>query len=174
MPMVLIVASRRRGERVPPTSPPLIGHPAVAVVVGGVFLAAVLVHGLVIWDAPLARASALVVSVVMAGAVAGAWRLGAFRRRTVIELRREPERDLGVLAVSAAGRDVHPPVRLDGRSTGTGAFERFSRLREAAVDLPVDAPAEVHVWAHRVSADGASEDVPVRVDVDGGRVVIRP
>jgi amino acid permease len=173
MPMVLIVASRRRGERVPPTSPRVIGHPAVAAVVGGVFLAAVLVHGLVIWDDPLARVAALVVSVVMAGAVAGAWRLGAFRPRTVIELRREPERDLGVLAVSAAGRELSPPVRLDGQPAGTGAFERFSRLREAAVDLPGAAPTEVHVWAHRVSTDGASEAVPVQVDIDGGQVVIR-
>ena len=174
MPMVLIVASRRRGERVPPTAPRLLGHPVVAVVVGSVFLAAVVVHGLVIWERPLARVAALVVAGVMAGAVVGAWRLGAFRRRTVIELRREPERDLGVLAVSAAGRDLSPPVRLDGRSTGTGAFERFSQLREAAVDLPADAPTEVHVWAHRVSPDGASVEVPVHVDVSGVQVVIRP
>jgi amino acid transporter len=173
MPMVLVVASRRRGERVPPTASRLLGHPALAIGIGGLFLAAVLFHGLVIWDDTFARAAALGVAAVMAGAVAGAWRLGAFRRRTVIELRREPERDLGVLAVSAAGRDLSLPVRLNGQSTGTGAFERFSQLREAAVDLPADAPTEVHVWAHRVSLDGASDDVPVKVDV-GRTVVIRP
>jgi hypothetical protein len=173
MPMVLLMAGRRRGERVPATAPPLIGNPVVALVVAGVFLAGVLLHGLVIWDAPVARVAALAVAAVMVGAIAGAWRLGAFRRRTVIELRREPERDLGVLEVTAAGRGLAAPVRLNGRAAGTGAFERFSRLSEAVVELPDEAPAEVHVWSHRVSPDGESEDVPVEVSVDGRHVVIR-
>ncbi|HEU0303922.1 MAG TPA: hypothetical protein VFR32_05010 [Gaiellaceae bacterium] len=64
------------------------------------------------------------------------------------------------------------PVRLDGRPAGTEAFEGFSRLREAIVELPGDAPAELHVWAHRVSPYGGSEAVPVEVGVDGRRVVI--
>lgn len=173
MPMVLVVAGRRRGERVPATALPMLGNPVVALVVTGLFLAAVVTHGLVIWEAPVARAAALAVAAVMAGAIAGAWRLGAFRRRAVIELRREPERDLGVLEVTAAGRGLATPVRLDGRPAGPGAFERFSHLREAVVELPGDAPAEVHVWAHRVSPDGESEAVPVEVDVDGRELVIR-
>lgn len=173
MPMVLVVAGRRRGERVPVTAPPLLGNPMVALAVTGVFLTGVLIHGLVIWEAPVARAAALAVAAVMAGAIAGAWRLGAFRRRAVIELRREPERDLGVLEVTAAGRGFATPVRLDGRPAGTGTFEGFSRLREAVVELPGDAPGEVYVWAHRVSPDGESEVVPVEVGVDGREVVIR-
>jgi amino acid permease len=174
MPMVLLVASRRRGEQVPPASAPLVGNPVFAALVAGLFLAAVLLHGLVIWDDALARAAAFVVAAVMAAAIAGAWRLGAFRRRSVVELRREPERDLGVLEVTAAGRDVAAPVLLDGRPATTGPFERFSRLREVVVDLPAGAPEELHVWAHRVSPEGDSEDIPVVVDVDGGHVVIRP
>jgi hypothetical protein len=174
MPMVLLVASRRRGEQVPPDVAPLVGNPLVAALVAGLFLAAVLLHGLVIWEEPLARAAALAVAAMMLAAIVGAWRLGAFRRRTVIELRREPERDLGVLSVTASGRDVAAPVLLDGRPTGTGAFERFSRVREVVVDLPVGTPDEVHAWAHRVSADGDSEDIPVAVDVDGRQVVIQP
>jgi hypothetical protein len=53
-------------------------------------------------------------------------------------------------------------------------FERFSRLREAVVDLPASAPAEVHVWVHRVSPDGGSDTVPAEIGVDGSQVVIRP
>jgi amino acid permease len=174
MPMVLIVASRRRGDHVPPVAAPLVGHPLAAALVAALFLAAVLVHGIVIWDAPLARAAAFAVAAVMVGAIVGAWRIGAFRPRAVIELRREPERDLGVIAVTAAGHAVAAPVLLDGRPAETGAFEGFSRLREAVVELPAESPAEVHVWAHRVSSDGDSDDVPVAVDADGRRVVIRP
>ena len=174
MPMVLVVAGRRRGEHVPATTPPLLGNALVAVVISGLFFAGVLLHGLVIWHAPVARAAAFVVAVVMAGAIAGAWRLGAFRPRTVIELRGEPERDLGTIAVTAAGLELHPSVHLDGRAAGTGAFERFSRLREAVVDLPRGAPTEVYVWAHRVARDGGSENVAVEVIADEHNVVIRP
>jgi amino acid permease len=174
MPMVLVVASRRRGEQVPPAVAPLVGNPVVAALVAAVFLIAVLLHGLLIWDAPLARAAALAVAAVMVGAIAGAWRMGAFHRRTVIELRREPERDLGVVSVTTAGREVAVPVVIDGRPAATGAFERFSRLREVVVDLPAGAPDEVHAWVHRVSPDGDSEDISVAVDVDGRHVVIRP
>ncbi|HEX6654007.1 MAG TPA: aromatic amino acid transport family protein [Thermoleophilaceae bacterium] len=174
MPMVLIVASRRRGDQVPPVVPRLIGNPLVAALVAGLFMAAVLLHGLVIWDEPLAQAAALAVAVVMAAAVAGAWRLGAFRPRTVIELRREPERDLGVVRVAAAGRELSTAVALDGRPGTTGPFEQFSRVGSVEVDLPPGTPDEVHVWAHRVSTDGESEDVPVTVSVSGGQVVIRP
>ncbi len=173
MPMVLVVASRRRGDQVPPLVLPLVGNPIVAALVTGLFLAAVLLHGLVIWDATLARVAALAVAVVMVGAIAGAWRLGAFRRRTVIELRREPERDLGVVEVTAAGHSLEAPVVLDGQRGTTGPFERFSRVRSVEVDLPAGAPREVHVWAHRVSPDGDSEDIPAAVDVNDGRVAIR-
>jgi hypothetical protein len=168
-----VVASRRRGEHVPPAVVQLVGRPVVACLVSALFLVAVVVHGVAIWQPPLARAAAFAVAAVMAGAILGAWRLGAFHPRAVVELRREPERDLGVLAVTAAGSHVGAPVRLDGRPAGTGAFEGFSRLHEAVVDLPAGAPSEVHVWAHRVSPDGQSEDIAVAVDVDGHRVVIR-
>jgi amino acid permease len=174
MPTVLLVASRRRGEEVPRAVVPLVGHPLVAALVAALFLAAVLVHGLLIWDAPLAQAAAFAIAAVMVGAVAGAWRLGAFRARTVVELRREPERDLGALSVTAAGRDAAAPVLLDGRPAAPGPFEGFSRLREVVVDLPAGAPEEVHVWAHRVSPDGDSEEIPVAVDVADRQVVIRP
>jgi amino acid permease len=173
MPMVLVVASRRRAEYVPEKPIPLVGNPLVAAAVAGVFLVGVLVHGLFIWHAPLPRAAAVAVTVVMAGAIIGAARLGAFRRRMVIELRAEPERDLGSIAVTAAGHTLHPPVRLDGRPAATRTFARFSRLQEAVVDLPADAPDEVHVWAHRVTRGGGSEDIPVDVDVTSRHVVIR-
>lgn len=174
MPMVLVVAGRRRGELVPSKAAALVGNVYVAGIIGGLFFVGVLLHGLVIWHAPVARAAAFVVAGVMAGSFAGAWRLGAFRRRTVIELRAEPERDLGAIEVTAAGEQLDPSVLLDGRALSNGSFERFSQLRVAVVDLPEDAPAEIHVWAHRVSRDGGSAQLSVEVDVHDHRVVIRP
>lgn len=171
-PMLLVVSSRRRGELVPGTAPRIVGHGVTAVAIGVVFAAAVLAHALVIWHAPLERAAAAAVAAGMLLVTVDAWRRGAFRRRAVVELRREPERDLGFAAVTAAGRALHVPIELDGRSADLGGFERFSALRRARVALPADAPKELSVWSHRVSADGVSTPVPASVTIDDRVVTI--
>jgi amino acid permease len=173
MPMVLVVGSRRRGERVPPNVA-LVGNPVVAALIAALFLCGVLVQGLVIWDAPAAQAAALVAVLATVVAVIGAWRAGSFRARTVVELRREPEGDRGYLAVTARGRAVSPDVWLDGEQAATGPFRHFSRLREVVISLPGRAPHEVHVWAHRLSPEGDSELIQLKVERDGERLVIRP
>jgi amino acid permease len=171
-PMLLVVAARRRGELVPGAAPGFIGHPATAVLLGGLFLGGVVLHAVVIWDASLAQAAAAAVAVGMLAVLIVSWRRGAFRPRAVIELRREPERDLGYLGVTVAGRAVDFPIDLDGREAAMGPFESFSRLREATVQFPPDTPEEIAVWPHHVSADGESSVVPAAVANGDGRVVI--
>lgn len=93
----------------------------------------------------------------------------------MIELRREPERDLGHIGVTIAGAAGHAvAVELDGRSGKPGSFERFSQLSSASVVLPAGAPDEVSVWAHRVSPDGRSTEVPATVVVAGHHISIAP
>src|SRR5919204_2137767 len=62
-PVLLLVASRRKGDLVPTAVYPLLGHPLV---VGGtylVFLGIILLHGLVIWQDALERTLALALAV---------------------------------------------------------------------------------------------------------------
>ncbi len=172
-PMLLIVASRRRGELVPGTAPRLIGHPVTAAIIGVLFLAGVVIHGTVIWDQPVAQVAALAVAGGMVAVAIIAWRTGAFRPRAVIELRREPERDLGHLGITVAGvAGDGAAVELDGRTARVGGFEHFSQLHSASVHLPPGAPDEVTVWAHRVSPDGQSTEVPTTVDAADHDVTI--
>ena len=173
-PMLLVSASRRRGELVPGTAPRLIGHPITAAAIGALFFAGVVLHGTVIWDRPLLQVVALAVAGGMLVVAFIAWRSGSFRPRSVIELRREPERDLGHLGVTIAGADGAATVELDGQPATSGSFERFSQLRRARVELPDGAPEEVAVWAHRVSPDGQSTEVPATIEVAGHQVSISP
>lgn len=173
-PMLLVSASRRRGELVPGTAPRFLGTPVTAVGIGVLFFAGVVLHGTLIWDRPLIQMAALVVAGGMLAVAFVAWRGGAFRPRSVIELRREPERDLGHLGVTVAGAAAEPPVTLDGQPAHAGRFERFSALRHATVDLPAGAPDEIAVWMHRVTPDGQSTDVPAAVDIAGRRIGITP
>jgi amino acid permease len=173
-PMLLVVASRRRGELVPGLVPRLVGHPVTAAAIGAIFVAGTLLHGLVIWEGPGERAAALAVAAAMLALSAGAWRRGAFKPRTVIELRREPERDLGHISVTSAGAPVDARIEVDGRPARDGSFARFSLMGTATVELPPGGPEEVAVWAHRVSPGGDSQAVPASVGGDGRTVLITP
>src|SRR5262249_5181970 len=63
-PILLLVASRRKGDVVPGVVLRFLSHPLV---VGGTYLfvlGVLLIHGLVIWQGPLARAAALLAALV--------------------------------------------------------------------------------------------------------------
>jgi hypothetical protein len=47
-------------------------------------------------------------------------------------------------------------------------------LVSASVIVPADAPDDVSVWAHRVSLDGQSTEVPATVDVAGRHISMAP
>ncbi|MNC91038.1 hypothetical protein D3C83_72260 [compost metagenome] len=60
-------------------------------VVGGVvvFVVAVLLHGLVIWDGPVERVAALLVAAGTMALLWQVWRSGVLAGRAVVELRRD-------------------------------------------------------------------------------------
>ncbi len=195
LPVLLLVASRRKGVRVPAAVYPVLGHPAV---VGGIyllFLSIILLHGLVIWQAPVERALALALAVLVVALTAWMVRGGAFRPRAVVELRDDRCADgQGTFAVTAAGRPLVAQVHVDlpeGARTcaaAMGAVPRFAQLRSATFHLNLSAThaRELKVWAHQVTAEGESEGLPAVVHVTdsagtrrfdlrrcGGQVVVR-
>jgi hypothetical protein len=143
-----------------------------AVAIGGVAL-----HGLVLWDDPLQRAAALLVTLLAAAMTVGMARGGSFAPRATIELRHDDQDDSARFAVVAGGRLVAAEVGLsydDGELLmgAGGEIERFSALRSLSV-APDPAPGgELKVWAHRVSADEQSEPLDVRVRRAGGAVTM--
>jgi hypothetical protein len=179
-PVLLLIASRRKGDLVPTAVYPVLGHPLVLGGVYVVFLGIVLLHGLVIWQEPLDRTLAL-------GEVAGVVALtvylirrGAFAPRAVVELRQEaPDQDTATLSVTAVGRPCEARVRLDyaegPRPSGAvqGSIATFSELRAATIELPGQSARELKVWAHRVTPAGLSEPLSVRLAVLDGADVRR-
>jgi hypothetical protein len=142
------------------------------VAVGGLFAAAVLLHGVVIWDAPFLQAAAVAVAAGMVAVTIAAWQRGGFRRRAVVELRREPERNLGHVAVTVAGQAAAARIELDGRPAEPGPFEGFSGIRDVTVQLPAGAPAETSVWVHHVTPEGDSTPLPADVEMADGSIRI--
>ena len=102
-PVLLLVASRRKGELVPGISYRALGHPLL---VGGVyllFLSNLFLHGLVIWDHPLLRVGGVAIGVLILVVTVAMIRRGAFSPRVVVELRRGSPPRRAVAAVVAGG-----------------------------------------------------------------------
>ena len=58
-PVLLLVASRRKGDVVPGVAPRLVGHPLILTLIYLLYLAGLLMHGLIIWQEPVQRVAAL-------------------------------------------------------------------------------------------------------------------
>ena len=174
--MLLLVASRRKGEIVPGVSYRVLGHP---VVVGGVyllFLSNLFVHGLVIWEEPLQRLGAVLVGLADPGhdgVAASPQSLrpacrdrAAGRIAAAMRPRRWPSSRAGI---------ARRPTCTCGVRTATGSPAPSVRIRDFAsllglrVDLPAGLAPELRVWAHAISPDGTDEPLPAHVTVRDDR-----
>ncbi len=171
LPMLMLVAARRKGDRIPDRIVALAGHPIVVAATVGIFSAAVLAYGFFIWTRPLERAAAIAVAIVIVVLVLMTWRRGAYRARTVVEYRVEGSggRELGHLTIIGAGRAIQASIGIS-----EGGPERHAqasdvviaepaRFAGATIRLPADAPPELKVWSHRVTGTGDSIAVVVNV-----------
>ncbi len=173
-PMLMLVAARRKGDRLPGVVVGLLGNPVVVAVTIGVFFLAELSYGLFIWAGPLERAAALLVAAAVPTVWFVTWRRGAFRTRTVIELRREPgPPERGLLTVIARGRPLVAGLALSGPgqdrevSASSVAIADPARLRSVTVTLPGSRSDELKVWTHAVTHDGDSVAIPTRISAGG-------
>ena len=174
-PVLLLLASRRKGERVPSLVFSLLAHPVVA---GSIYLIAVgtlFLHGLLIWQNPYQKGLAVLVGLVVVAVTSIMVGQGAFAHRLVIELRQESA-DANVsnaaFSVMNGGQPaVDAKIQLvysDGESVyqvASGSIPQFPELSSAKFSLSALRSRELKVWAHRVSADGRTEPLAALVKV---------
>ncbi len=163
LPMLLLVASRRRGERLPGWMIGPLGQPITALLIGSLYLFSVFAFGLWIWHEPLQRLAAIATGVAIVALPVVAWRRGAFVPRTVVEYRVEAGPPAyGVVSVLSAGRPLVAEIGLHettGLRTVTAPETTVgapNRLRSVSVSLPVHAARELELWVHAISSDGSS------------------
>lgn len=175
-PMLLLVASRRKGELAPAVFYRFLGHPLL---VGGIyllFLLNLLFHGLFIWQNPVQRVIGIVVGLLMVVVTIKTIRRGAFAPRTVVELR-EDQRPGGqsLVAITSSGRPVpaqvvlgYPEGEQQAQATGD-EISNFGSLRYLRVQLPApQAASQLKIWAHRITPEGEPASLPALVVVQDG------
>jgi hypothetical protein len=161
-PVLLLVASRRKGERVPEAVYSFLGNPVLLAVIYVLYLASIFLHGLVIWSDPIQRAIAVLVGVMVLGMTLAM--RGVLARRLVVELR-EDEGEQALFTVTAAGRPAATEVQLKYPKGGqrhkaaAGEVPAFSSLRQATFWPEVSAATQLKVWAHKVTPEGDSEGI---------------
>jgi hypothetical protein len=174
-PVLLLAASRRKGEYVPGTIWGFVNRPVLAGLLYAFFVAVLFLYGFVLWDDPAQRVVAVASGVVTLGATVLFAVRGSYRAQVVVELRADHDDGRpAVFNVTAAGRPSPADVRVDASSetldlTGSsGELPPLARLRSVTFELP---PSEVHavkVWLHRLTADGRSHGLAGEVTVGGG------
>ena len=173
-PMLMVYAGRRMGDYPVATAWRPVGHPVVVAAVCLSFLVAVLLHGLVIWEAAYQRGAASVAGVGIAVLIALLVRRGAFTPRAVIGLRLDDRARAAAFQVTANGAPAQADAcfRYDGGERCVRASaDRVplpAALRSAAFRLPATPARQLKVWAHRIAPDGSSTDLPALLDVGGG------
>jgi hypothetical protein len=155
LPVLLLRASRRKGDYVPAIVVRLVGHPLVLLGVYVLFTASVFVHGTVIWADPMERAAALVVGAALMVLTFVVIRGGAFRPRVVIELRIEPG-PLEHISVS---------ITDTGRAGSATVHVCDAVPRSAQIDLPGTVARQLKLWTHQVASSGDSVGLAARVEV---------
>jgi hypothetical protein len=179
-PVLLLVASRRKGERVPGAIYHFLGNPLVLAGVYVLFLSSILIHGLVIWEDPVQRGGALLVGAMVIGMTIAVTLRGVFARRLIVELREDrSEGEHAHFSVTAAGRPAVTDVRLkypereQCYETAAGEIPAFTSLRQATFrpkrDVDTTATTQLKVWGHKVTPEGDSEGIAGLLRVRQGK-----
>jgi amino acid permease len=175
-PMLMLAASRRKGEYVPGISLGFLNYTGIIIGVYLLFLASIFLHGLVIWHDLAAQLAALAVGVVALVMPIVFLRGGMFRRRAIVELR--AEQTLGhnsAFHITANGKRLASDVRLKYSDreqefkASDGEIKDFTALRSATFSLPPAHAQELKVWVHEITEDGVSEWLPAKVAVSNSR-----
>jgi amino acid permease len=174
-PVLLLAATRRKGDFVPVLVLRLLGNPVVLVGTYLLFLGSIFVHGLFIYEGTMERAVTLLVGSVVLVVTIIMLRRGALDTRVVVELREDltPNRQ-HVFNITASGQPMTAEVWLgygDGEQhvqAATGEIPAFVSLRYAIFQLPVTEARELKIWAHKITPEWTSEGLPTLAKVHRG------
>jgi amino acid permease len=171
-PVLMLLASRRKGDRVPGLVLRALGHPVVMGSLYLLFLGSLVVHGLFIWQRPFERGVVLLVALVIVGATVSMMRRGRFRPRVVLELLVDETQGKTSFTATANGQPFQADVTLGYRFEEkvletSGVIPNFASLERVTLQLP-ETCQELKIWVHRATPEGSSESLPALVQVRSG------
>jgi uncharacterized membrane protein len=162
LPAFLILATRRKGDRMPGLVLDFLGNRIALAGLYVLFLAIILVHAIFIWTNPEERVSALLLVLLVVWLTVSVLRAGIFQGRVVVELL--VEGDSLSLNVIANGRPMPPepdPVLPEDALNGD-APATLSISGTVACSIPSSAPRQLRI---RIQRTPEADPTPVPVTV---------
>jgi amino acid permease len=174
IPLMLLVATRRKGDFTPVQIYRWLGNPLVVSVIFIFFVGSIFVHGLLIWDTWLLRLGAMVVGALILAATLLMLRRGILAPRLVVGLHdNQSLHGSPAFHVTCAGEPHVAPLELiyiDGVQTveaNTGPLHAFDRLRSVRVPLSAGPWRELKVWARRTTPELFTVSIAGKVALSG-------
>ena len=171
-PVLLLVASRRKGELLPGRVIKLLNYPWLLGSIYSLSLLIILAHGLFIWEYPLARMSAIGVTVVSVTTTAIVLLTGAFIPRTVVEIVEDRQTRHSLLKITSEGKPQTAKIRL-GYAQGEQNYEAtsveiptLSSLRYAILEFSTQQLNELRVQGYSRNCNDSSIDLPLMLEID--------
>lgn len=176
-PMLMLTASRRKGDYVPKLSFGFLGNPLVMAIVYLIYLGSVFAYGFFIWDDPIQRLIAIGVGIVVLIVTYLVVRQGAFASRVVIELKVEVSDtdERATLAIVDAGKPLVGTFNFvyankEQSISGTEVeISSYKQLKNIFIEFPSVSSKELKLWLHCVTPEGNSEPISAAFQIkDGG------
>lgn len=163
-PILLLAATRHRGDFVPQGVVRVFGNPVILGLVYAVFLGIIFVYGLFIFQELLSRLLILGVGVITLVVTFLILRRGALTPRIVLQVR-ENEALRASYSTVADGDPLDADVRVNGAETLRGAtndLPAFGALRSLVFALPATAAREIKIWIYQQEGKGKYARIQIR------------
>ncbi len=175
-PMLMLAASRRKGEYTPKVVFGFLGNSLVITITYLIYLGSMLVYGIFIWEDPVQRITAVGVSILMLIVTGLVWRQGAFTSRVVMELKVDASDidERATLILVDAGKPLVGTFKLmyaNGERSMSGSeveVPSYKQLKNILVEFSTPASREIKVWLHRVTPEGNSEAIHAELCIKDG------
>jgi hypothetical protein len=160
-PILMLAASRRKGDYLPAFVFKFLGWWPVIVAVYLIFFMSILLHGLFIWDVPSQRFAAVAICTIILGMTVALFQKRLFTAKTVVELCVLGDAgEQATFNVVSKGRplestmDVAFPDRTQLFQSGTGVIPEFDAVTSATIKLPPTSAKALKIWLHQITNTG--------------------
>jgi tyrosine-specific transport protein len=174
IPVLLLAATRRKGDYSPGYTVRLLGRPAVLGLLYVFFVASIVVHGLYIWEAWPLRLLALGSTIAILIVTGMVWRGGLTKGRVVVELRHDQRLNgSSQFSIVGNGRPLLAAVKLiytmreREYESPSEPIENFAALEAVVFQLPASPATQLKLWLHHLPPEGRSKSLPAHVVIEG-------
>lgn len=186
-PVLLLAASRRKGDFVPGVVYRWLGHPFTLTVLYVLFAGSIFIYGLFIYQSPVERVLLIVVGLLVMGMTGVMLLRGALVSRVVVQLHDDGAGTQSAFSIVASGKPLEARVVVNGAAahSESGRLAPLKTLRSLVFELPAARARQLKVWVYQVSPEGNVKAVRARaciasdqgardVDLDAAAGVVMP